>query len=343
MRDYTGRTIYLGMDVHKNSYSLTAICDGEIAKRDRLVADPEILLNYCKRFFPNAHIKSAYEAGFCGFNLHRFLLKNQIENIVVHPASIEVQINDRVKTDKRDSLKIAIQLSQGRLRGVYIPTSDQEALRSVSRYRGTLIKQKTRCVNRIKGFLHFLGIRIDFNRMSKLALTKLHKLELSDEHKFCLELMLDEWEKANADIRTCEERLKQQSKHDDLEQFYRSVPGIGSTTARILSNELGNMSQFSNEKQLFSYCGLTPCEYSSGEKVRRGHITRQGKPFLRMYLTQSAWRAIRKDPALQEIFDNIATRAGSKRAIQAIARKLIGRIRSCVLKKQFYELGRKGN
>ena len=75
MRDYTGKTIYLGMDVHKESYSVTAICDGELLKRDRLKADPEMLIAYCKRFFPNGKILSAYEAGFCGFSLHRFLLE----------------------------------------------------------------------------------------------------------------------------------------------------------------------------------------------------------------------------------------------------------------------------
>lgn len=341
MRDYKGKTIFLGMDVHKLSYSVTAVCEGEIIKRDRLAADPVGLVNYCKRFFPNGHIKSAYEAGFCGFSLHRFLLENSIESIVVDPASIEVQSNDRVKTDKRDSLKIAVQLSQKRLVGIYVPSEKQEALRSVSRFRATLVQQRTRCVNRIKGFLHFTGIKVDFKRFSKKALDHLKQLNLPDDSKFCLNLMLNEWSRIGSDIKACEEKLELQAENDDLEIYYRQAPGIGRTIARVLSNELGDMSQFSNEKKLFSYCGLTPCEYSSGEKVYRGHITRQGKSVLRMNLTQAAWRAIRKDEALDEIFSRISARAGSKRAIQAIARKLIGRIRACLLKRQAYELGKK--
>lgn len=340
MRDYMGKTIYLGMDVHRDSYSLTAICDGEIVKRDRILAQPEAIVQYCKRFFPNGRIKSAYEAGFSGFSLHRALLSHQIDNIVVHPASIEMQKNERVKTDKKDSLKMAIQLSQGRLKSIYVPTPEQEAMRSVSRYRGILIKQRTRCANRIKGFLHFIGIKIDF-ALSKTALCHMRELELAPDNQFCLNMMLDEWEVVTRNIRTCEEKLKEQSQKDEIEHYYRSVPGIGITIARILSNELGDMSQFRNERQLFSYCGLTPTEHSSGETVRKGHITRQGKSFLRMYLNQAAWRAIRKDPALKDTFSNIATRAGVKRAIQAIARKLIGRIRACVIKKQMYELGKK--
>ncbi len=92
MRDYTKKIIYLGIDVHKLSYSVTAICEGEIVRRDRLTADPKILLNYCHKFFPNGHIRTAYEAGFSGFSLHRFLLKNNCESIVVNPASIEIPI-----------------------------------------------------------------------------------------------------------------------------------------------------------------------------------------------------------------------------------------------------------
>src|SRR5437588_13080732 len=99
MVDYTGKTIFLGIDVHKKSYSVTAICDSCIVKRDRLVASPEVLLNYCKRAFNGSKIKSAYEAGFCGFYLHRFLVSHGIEYIFVHQVSIEFESINRVKTD----------------------------------------------------------------------------------------------------------------------------------------------------------------------------------------------------------------------------------------------------
>lgn len=338
MRDYTGKTIYLGMDVHKESYSLTAVCEGEIVKSDKIFADPQLLINYCRKFFRNASIVSAYEAGFCGFSLHRSLINNQIDNLVVHPSSIEMATNDRVKTDKRDSLKIATQLSLGRLKSVYIPSIEQEACRSITRLRATLAKQKTRCVNRIKGFLHYNGIKVDWGRACKKSMLKLRQLEIKPDLKLCLELMIGEWEKADKDIRTCEDHLVDQSKRDILEEIYRSVPGVGSIIARVLSNELGDMSQFANERQLFSYCGLTPCEYSSGNKSYKGHITRQGKATLRMHLTQAAWRAIKKDATLEEAFERISVRAGRKRAIQAIARKLVGRIRSCLNKKELYEI-----
>ena len=119
MRDYTGQSIFIGIDVHKKTYSVTAILGKEIIKRDTMNACPQKFIDYCYKFFPNGTIYSAYEAGFCGFFLHRKLVEQGINNIVVHAASIEIASRDRVKTDKRDSLKIATQLSTGRLRGIY--------------------------------------------------------------------------------------------------------------------------------------------------------------------------------------------------------------------------------
>ena len=98
------------------------------------------------------------------------------------------------------------------------------------------------------------------------------------------------------------------------------------------------MSQFSNEKKLFSYIGLTPIEYSSGEHVYQGHISRQGRSMFRHIFIESAWRAIKKDPSLMAIYQRIAKTRGNKRAIVAIARRLAGRIRACIKDGVFYRI-----
>jgi transposase len=120
MKNYTGQSIYIGIDVHKKTYSVTAIFEGNVVKRDTLPACPQGLVDYCLKFFPGAMIHTAYEAGFSGLCLHRVLKQNNIHNIVVHAASIEIASRDRVKTDKRDSLKIATHLAVGRLKCIHI-------------------------------------------------------------------------------------------------------------------------------------------------------------------------------------------------------------------------------
>ncbi len=124
-----------------------------------------------------------------------------------------------------------------------------------------------------------------------------------------------------------------------MESVYKSVPGIGLVGAAVLATELGDMSRFANEKGLFRYTGLTPTESSSGDSVRRGHISRQGAGRLRGLLVEAAWRAISKDIALGEIFNRIAATRGKKRAIVAIARRLIGRIRACFRTGTMYTVG----
>ena len=146
------------------------------------------------------------------------------------------------------------------------------------------------------------------------------------------------WKSLDAEIKLLEAELRQQAEQDNCETTYRSAPGIGALSARVLSNELGDMSQFNNERQLFSYTGLTPSEHSSGEAVRRGHITRQGNSRVRYVLCEAAWVAIRKDQSLKEFFDRLYPRTGKKKAIIAVARKLIGRIQAAFRQQTLYQI-----
>jgi len=339
-RDYTGKKIFVGIDVHKKTYSVSVVCDNDLIKRDTMPAHPKRLVAYLHKYFDRAVIKSAYEAGFSGFGLHRYLIDNGIDNIVVHAASIEIGARDRVKTDKRDSTKIAIQLAASRLKGIFIPSPEVEDRRELTRLRSTLVKDRNRIATRLKhkANYHSLIGPEDSQKVCNQWITRLLTLKMKLGLKYVIEELVDQWKSFNVKIKRLNELLKEQSVEDEKhEKVYRSVNGVGSTTARVLANELGDMSQFSSERALFSYTGLTPCEYSSGEHVRKGHISRQGKPILRSLLVQCSWVAIRYDPGLREIFERIALRAGSKRAIVAVARRLIGRLRACFREGVLYE------
>jgi len=339
MKDYTGKTIFVGMDVHKKTYSVTAICDGAIIKRDTLKAEPQGLIAYLKKRFGSGKIKTAYEAGFCGFHLHRTLEAAGIDNIVVHAAGIETS-NNRVKTDKRDSLKIAAHLSEGKLRSVYIPTVEQEDNRTVTRLRDTFCKERSRIGNQIKSLLFLQGL-IPADNKKKVSLKwikSLSQFEMTSGIRFSIEALAKMWLEFDAKIKEIDKEIKKQAiKDKTIDMMYQTASGIGPTSARVLSNELGNLQQFKNERQLFSYIGLTPSEHSSGEHTRQGHITKQGKPIVRKILVQAAWVAIRHDKELQSIYERIAVKSGAKRAIVAIARRLIGRIRACFRTGEIYE------
>jgi transposase len=335
MPDYNGKTVYLGIDVHKKTYAATAICEGQVVKRDTLKADPSFFVSYCKKHFPRAKIESAYEAGFSGFHLHRCLEEHGIKNLVVHAAGIEIASGNRIKTDKRDSLRIAIQLSVGRLKGIFVPSKEREDARTITRLRESLVRKRSSIAAQLKALLFQHGL-IPYNSEQKVSPKWIRSLQdrtqaFAPGLKFAITQYTSMWLELDQRIDAIEEQMACQAQQEcGLEGLYRSVPGIGPIAARTLANELGDMSQFKNERQLFSYTGLTPAEHSSGEHIRQGHISRQGKPILRRILIQSAWTAIRVDEGLAKIFDRIAARAGSRKAIVAVARRLVGRVRACL-------------
>jgi transposase len=237
---YHGKHISIGIDVHRKSYTLTCRCDGVVIKRCHMAADPTAVVEFCRKHFPGASFPSAYEAGFSGFGLHRTLCAHDIHNIVVHPASIEVAARDRVKTDKRDSAKIAEQLAAGRLQGIYVPAEEEEQKRLLTRRREQRLRQRTRLQNQLRMRLHQFGLlaATDTRRMCREIVTEvLQQPSVSPELRVTIETLSTLWRGIDEQLRHLGAKLREQAKHDPLEQWYRSVPGIGPVAARVLASE----------------------------------------------------------------------------------------------------------
>jgi transposase len=340
---YTGKTIFIGIDVHRSFFVLSCLHDGAVVKRCRMPARAEAVITFISKQFSGAQVITCYEAGYSGFWLHRALEASGVSNIVVHAAHVAVESNNRVKTDKRDSLRLAKQLAAGQLRGIRIPTLEQEQRRLLTRTREQLVRARRRTQVQIRMRLHQFGLfpaEIERAIRPKDVEQLLNKVEAGDL-KLSIELLYAQWQHQAGKIKELDQHLAERAKADPLEAVYRSVPGIGLLTARVLSDELGDMSQFANEGALFSFTGLTPGEYSSGAKVCRGHISRQGSSRLRHMLVEAAWQAVRKDKVLAEYFARLSVRAGKKRAIVAVARKLVGRVRAAFKAASLYQVAYK--
>ena len=111
---YTGERIDVGIDVHKETYTVTCLCQRQMVQTATVPADPARLAESLLRWFPGARLFSAYEAGFAGFVFHRVRTTAGSTNLVVNPASVAVAANDKVKTDRRDAKKLARDLADGR-------------------------------------------------------------------------------------------------------------------------------------------------------------------------------------------------------------------------------------
>ncbi|MEM6256186.1 MAG: IS110 family transposase [Cyanobacteria bacterium P01_D01_bin.156] len=343
-KSYDGEDIYVGIDVHKRTYVVVVRVSQTIVKKWTTASYPSAFANQLLKFFKGGTIHTVYEAGFSGFGLHRALKGVGIDSVVVHPAAVEVAAHSRVKTDKRDASKLSEQLEAGRLKGIYIPSEVQEQARLLSRTREQLVHARSRVKQQIRAKAHQFGLIApeDSREMSARVFQELLERSPNEVFTIAIEALWQIWQALDHQINHLVDQLKRQATEDTNEATYQSVPGVGPISARVLSNELGDMSQFKNERSLFSYTGLTPSEHSSGDHVRRGHITKQGNRHLRGILLEIAWRAVRQDPTLTAFFDRLHPRIGKKRAIIAVARKLIGKIRAAFRKGEHYQLGYPG-
>ena len=340
IRSYVDEHVYIGIDVHKKTYTIEARVAQEKVKRWTTPALPEQLAQQLLKYFDGGIIHTVYEAGFSGFVLHRALSRVGVDSIVVHAAAVEVAVHNRVKTDKRDAKKLARQLEAGRLEAIYVPTELEEQTRLLSRTRSQLVQERASLKRKIRMKAHQFGLigTEDKREMSPKFVTELLERSPCEEFTLAIEVSWQVWQTLDEQIAKLEAHLKQQAEVDPNEVGYRSAPGFGPISSRVCSNELGNLKRFANERQLFNYTGLTPSEHSSGEQIHRGHITKQGNRHLRGILIEVAWRAIRKDPVLARYYEKLCVRTEAKRAIVAVARKLIGRIRAAFCKGELYKI-----
>lgn len=337
---YAGKDIYVGIDVHKRSYSVYVSVERTKIKQWRMPASARKLTEQLQRHYGEGHIHTVYEAGFSGFDLHRELTTGGIDSLVVHAAAVETAAHNRIKTDKRDAQKLAIQLESGRLSSIRIPTREEERKRLLSRTRAQLVKARTRLKIQMRMKAHQFGLigAEDRREMSHRFVQDLLDCAVGEEFTLSISALLEVWKSLDIQIKRLEQQLKEQAAADPNEATYRSAPAVGPISARVLSNELGDMKQFQNERQLFSYTGLTPSEHSSGQRIHKGRITKQGNAHLRGILIELAWRALRKDPGLAQHYQHLSARMESKQAIVAVARKLIGRIRAAFRKGELYQI-----
>jgi len=135
------------------------------------------------------------------------------------------------------------------------------------------------------------------------------------------------------------QKLSKTELYQERVELLMTIPGIGMIAAMELLLELQDVSRFQRADQLAAYVGLTPSQYTSADKVRMGRITRVGKNSLRATLVQASWALIRKDGVMQEKYDRLKSRSGGKRAIVAVARTLLIRMRRMLLDNEPYVIG----
>ncbi len=346
--DFSGQDIYIGIDVHLRSWSVTILSKELEHKTYTMTPGAKGLSNYLHKYFPGGKYLCVYEAGFSGFWIQRELTREGINCIIVNAADVPTRDKDRKsKTDTIDSRKLAQSLRSKQIKGIYLPTELDVDSRTLLRTRRLFVQNQTRTKNRIKGFLYYNGIHINAEKIQQYwsagYMKQIETLDnLNASTKQSILLLLDDLKHTQATIKNLDHKIKilsQSARYRQQAELLTTVPGLGVLTTMIILTEIIDINRFSKYDDLCSFAGLMPTEHSSGPSIIKGNLTPRRNKMLRHVIVESAWVAVRKDPALLQAYTGFLQKGIKKqKAIIKIARKLLCRIAHVLKNNEPYSL-----
>ena len=347
--NFEGENIYVGIDTHKKNWKVALYHKEVSLKTFSQEANPEFLVRYLKKNYPRAQYHCAYEAGFCGFWIQKYLEKKGVNCIIVNPADIPTSHKEKeFKTDPRDCRKIARSLRSNLLEPIYIPSDEGLESRHIVRLFHDMSKNYTRYKNKVKAMLNFYGINYpqEFqspnNHWSNNFYSWLQKIKLkSEQGTWVLQAYVQECLKAKELKKIVTRRVRELSKTERYSKpviNLRSIPGIGLITSMKILTEIEDIQRFRNLDKMCSYIGIIPSTNSSGEKEIIGEITNRGNKFLKGAIIESSWMAIRTDPILFHKYVQLKNKMDRNKAIIRIARKLVARIMYVLVNEKPFEI-----
>jgi transposase len=290
------KVIYTGLDVHKESIVVGTAPEGDttVELYGQIAGTLDALDKLIKKLDkPEVELRFAYEAGPCGYVIYRHLKKRGYHCEVIAPSLIPTKASDRVKTDRRDARQLARLFRAGELTAIYVPDEEDEAVRDLVRARERAMVDQRRARQRLKGLLLRLGHRYSGRgNWSPSHLRWLSTIKLSHAAQ---QIAFQEYVEA---ITVATERLERLSKaleatlpvwkREPVVRALMSLRGVAVINGMTLVAEAGDLTRFDSPSQLMNYFGLTPSEYSSGEKRQQGGITKAGNGACRKALVEAA-------------------------------------------------------
>jgi transposase len=359
MKEYSK---YVGLDVHAETISL-AVADagrGEVRALGTIANNSMALRRALRRIGKPEHMLVCYEAGPCGYNVYWDVIGLGADCEVIAPTLIPTRTGDRVKTDRRDAMKLARLLRSGELVAAWVPNRAHEALRNLVRARLSATKDERRAKNRLTKFLLRMGKQQakktkPFGQIHCKWLSGLASEFEHESDRVAFEEYHGEWAHQRERVLRLDQRLTEAIERlpETQRQVFAALcalRGVAKISAITVLAEVGSFSRFDSPRQLMSYAGIVPSEHSSGGSTKRGGITKTGNAFLRRSLAESAWShrfrcaptgqvqtrrrdvsaaivaiAERADKRLNARYRRlIAAGKPSQKAITAVARELLG-------------------
>jgi transposase len=289
---------FLGLDVHAETIAVAiAEPDGEVRSLGTIPNRAESIRKLVKKLGPVEKLKACYEAGPTGYVLYWQLAELGVRCEVIAPTLVPMKAGDRVKTDRRDAERLARSYRSGDLTPVWVPNEGSEALRDLVRAREAAKQDQLRARHRLSKFLLRTG---QCPAAGKKAWTQAHLSWVKQVHftqaarESTLLDYLHEVEHMAERVKRLEQAIAEavqvaSPQTQEVVRGLQALRGIAQISAVTLVAELGELSRFASARQLMGYSGAVPSEDSSGQRTRRGGITKTGNAHLRRIAIEAAW------------------------------------------------------
>ena len=289
---------YVGLDTHKDTIAV-AVADamgGQARYFGEIANTPEAIRKMVQKLCPDGEMISfCYEAGPCGYDVYRQISRLGHHCDVVAPSLIPTKSGDRVKNDRRDSEKLSRLSRAGELTSVWVPDQEQEAMRDLTRAREDMKGLERTTKQRLNAFLLRYGRKYesDKSRWTQAHFRWLEKLKFDTPvQQIVFQEYVDAVKQGEARVAGLVKEMEKALKSWVLApvvEALMALRGIKLISAMTLMAELGDITRFDSPRQLMSFLGLVPSEYSSGQSRRQGGITKTGNGHARRVLVEASW------------------------------------------------------
>lgn len=309
------KTTYVGLDVHKATIAITTAEDGRngIVNFVGTIANtPTDIQKLIKRLtVDDCRLEFCYEAGCCGYGIYRQITQLGQGCTVIAPSKVLRKAGDRIKNDRRDSTILAVQHRAGDLTAVWVPDEVHEAMRDIVRARYDAVLQLTRARQQLLAFLLRHGRTYETGKNWTLRHRRWLATQKFDQtaHQLVFQDYVEAVFSAQERRDQLEQRITTMLESWSLAPFVaalRALRGIDTISAVTFVAAVGDINRFETPRHLMAYLGLVPSEHSSGERVRRGGITKTGNSEARRMLVEAAWSYRYPARVAQEKSDIIA-------------------------------------
>ena len=329
---------FIGIDLHKRSMTVCVIdrVTGETFLKTLPTSQPDDI----RAFFQGLVKFQAVMEATATYEWLWELLEPLAERIVLaHPKKVKVISESMRKSDKRDAYFLAWLLSQDAVPEAHRPTPRQRAYQQLVRHRVFLVRERTKVLVKVKNY--FAARNINHGGLFRAVDPRKLATKLPPAECLCVQALVELHEKLQELIEKSEKELTKFRKaapaaEKKAHDIVCSVPGVGYVTADVVLSTIGTVDRFPSVRKIASYSGLIPGLRTSDKTRKELPITKEGPRILRWALVEAAWRCIRTSRYWEDQFERIARRRGRKKAIVAVARRLIGVIFALLKKGESY-------